>query len=140
MDNVPKRTFKKRVNKQDDLNGNQKLSSWEQFICMSFAQLTSCSGLRNIETCLRAMSGKLYHVGLYSNISKTSLSRVNDSRSLAIFKSLCELLIKIARDLYKDDKFCDSINEIAYVLDSTYISLCLSMFPWAKLGKENRAV
>lgn len=107
---------------------------------MSFAQLTSCSGLRNIETCLRAMSSKLYHRGLHSNISKTSLSRINDTRSSTIFKSLCESLIKIARELYKEDKFCDSINEIVYVLDSTYISLCLSMFPWAQIGKQNKSI
>lgn len=140
LDHVPKHSFKKSADKLDKLNGNQKLSSWEQFLCMSFAQLTSCSGLRNIETCLRAMSGKLYHIGLHSDISKTSLSRINDTRSSIIFKSLCESLIKIARELYKDDKFCASINEIVYVLDSTYISLCLSMFPWAQIGKQNRSI
>jgi hypothetical protein len=139
LEHVPKRSFKKRATKLDNSNGNQKLSSWEQFLCMSFAQLTSCSGLRNIETCLRAMSSKLYHIGLYSDISKTSLSRINDTRSSTIFKSLCESLIKIAKELYKDDKFCNSINEIVYVLDSTYISLCLSMFPWAQIGKQNRS-
>jgi len=140
LEHVPKHSFKKRANKLDNSNGNQKLSSWEQFLCMSFAQLTSCSGLRNIETCLRAMSSKLYHIGLHSEISKTSLSRINDTRSSAIFKSLCESLIKIAKELYKEDKFCDSINEIVYVLDSTYISLCLSMFPWAQIGKQNKSI
>jgi Domain of unknown function (DUF4372) len=99
---------------------------------MSFAQLTGCSGLRNIETCLRAMSSKLYHIGIHSNISKSSLARANDSRPSIIFKILCEELILQAKELYKNDRFSEDLNETVYALDSTYISLCLSMFPWAQ--------
>lgn len=140
LESVPRRSFKEKATRLDKCNGNQKLSSWEQFVCMCFAQLTQCSGLRNIETCLRAMSNKLYHVGLQSKASKSNLSRVNDSRPSIIFKKLCESLIKEAKELYRDDRFSEILNEAVYVLDSTYISLCLSMFPWAELGKHNKAI
>ena len=96
LEHIPKRLFKDRASKLDSCNQNQKLSSWEQLICMIFAQLTFCSGLRNIETCSRAMSSKLYHVGLHSDVSKSNLSRANENRPSVIFKTLCESLIKIS--------------------------------------------
>ncbi len=140
LDHVPRRLFKDQSSRLDNVNGNQKLSPWEQFVCMSFAQITSCDGLRSIETCLKAMSNKVYHLGLHSKVSRSSLARANEKRSSQIFKKLCENLISIAKDEYKDDKFLDTIEEAVYILDSTYISLCLSIFPWAQLGNHNKAV
>lgn len=134
LDYAPTRSFRKIVSRLDVDHGNQKLSAWEQFICMSFAQLTHCSGLRDIETCLRGMSNKCYHVGLQTRVSKSTLARMNDSRPSIIFKTFCELLIKQARKLYANEKFIEDLNETIYVLDSTYIKLCLSMFPWAQMG------
>ena len=38
-------------------------SCWDQYLAMGFAQLTYRESLRDIEACLRSMSGKLYPVG-----------------------------------------------------------------------------
>ncbi len=38
-------------------------SCWDQYLAMAFAQLTYRESLRDIEACLRSMSGKLYHMG-----------------------------------------------------------------------------
>ena len=46
--------------------GDYKASSfhcWDQFLCMMFAQLTYRDSLRDIESCLRARSSLLYHMG-----------------------------------------------------------------------------
>ena len=136
LDYAPQRSLRRIVERHDVEHGNQKLSAWEQFICMSFAQLTHCSGLRDIETCLRGFSSKCYHVGLQNRVSKSTLARMNDTRPSIIFKTFCELLIKQARKLYENEKFMEDLKETVYVLDSTYIKLCLSMFPWAQVGKK----
>src|SRR5690606_12176612 len=106
---------------------------------MSFAQLTNCSGLREIETGLSVMSHKTYHLGLHSGISKSNLSRANNKRPSQIYKSLAELLIKEASKLYRGEKLEQDLKHAVYVLDSTYISLCLSLFPWARIGRQNYA-
>ena len=50
MEHMPLRTFRRRVQCY-----NAKLFSYfDQFLCMTFAQLTCRESLRNIETCLRA--------------------------------------------------------------------------------------
>lgn len=126
---VPRRRLKSLSKREEQRHGNCKLSAWEQFICMSFAQLTHCNGLRDIETCFRAMSHKTYHLGMHSNVSKSQLSRINNQRPSIIFSTLAKMLIKEARALYRNDRFDKEMNEVVYALDSTYISLCLSMFP-----------
>jgi hypothetical protein len=42
----------------------KKLTCWQQFLGMAFAQLSYRENLRDIEACLGAVGGKLYHMGL----------------------------------------------------------------------------
>ena len=141
MDFVSKYEFNKCV---DKYNGNHKVKTftcWEQFIVMSFAQLTYRESLRDIEACLQAISDKLYHCGVKSKVVKSTLADANESRDWRIYADFAQKLIIEARGLYKDDnEFNIEIDEIAYALDSTTIDLCLSLFPWAKFRKKKGAV
>jgi len=136
---VPQRSFRRLASEQKVSFDKQGLSAWEQFICMSFAQLTKCSGLRDIEFSFNAMSHKSYHLGLHSGVSKSSLSRAYNKRPSSVFKSLAELLMKQATKLYKGEKFEEELKQAVYVLDSSYIALCLSLFPWAQIGSQQYA-
>jgi hypothetical protein len=49
----------------------KKLSCWEQYLAMAFAQLTYRESLRDIEACLGAMQGKLYHMGFSDDWRRT---------------------------------------------------------------------
>lgn len=133
---VRQRSFRRITDRHKSSFDKQGLSAWEQFICMSFAQLTNCNGLREIELSFAAMSHKLYHLGLHSSVSRSNLSRANNRRSSEIFKTLAELLIQQASKLYKGEPFERDLKQSVYVLDSTYISLCLSLFPWAQIGAQ----
>jgi len=141
LDFVPRYEFDKCV---DKYSGNYKVKSftcWEQFIVMAFAQLTGRESLRDIESCLEAISLKLYHSGVKSKIKKSTLSDANEKRDWRIYAEFAQLLIQQARKLYKDDSaFTVEIDEIAYALDSSTIDLCLSLFPWAKFRKKKGAV
>ena len=48
------------------------LTCAEQFRAMAFAQLTYRESLRDIETCLRAQSTKLYHMGFRAHIARST--------------------------------------------------------------------
>jgi hypothetical protein len=128
----------------DKYNGNYRVRSftcWEQFIVMAFAQLTGRESLRDIESCLGAISTKLYHSGVKSDIKKSNLADANEKRDWRIYAEFAQLLIQEAKELYKDDNnFSVDIDEIAYALDSSTIDLCLSLFPWAKFRKSKSAV
>jgi hypothetical protein len=140
MSYIPKHSFNHCVEKY---RGNYKVQSftcWEQFLAMTFAQLTYRESLRDIETCLRAMRNKLYHIGIRSKISRSTLADANHFRDWRIYADFAYILIDIAKELYRDDKFFKELNETVYALDSTTIDLCLSLFPWAKFRQTKSAI
>jgi hypothetical protein len=107
---------------------------------MAFAQLTYRESLRDIETCLRSISGKLYHMGFRSTIARSTLADANESRDWRIYADFAQTLIAIARPLYAHDPIGVELNQSLYALDSTTIDLCLSLFPWAKFRRHKAAV
>jgi hypothetical protein len=44
---------------------------------MAFAQLAYRESLRDIECCLRAMRGKLYHMGIRGKVSRSTIAHAN---------------------------------------------------------------
>jgi hypothetical protein len=98
---------------------------------MAFAQLTYRESLRDIETCLRSLGPKLYHSGLGTRVSRSTLADANEHRNWKIYHDLATVLIHHARTLYRDDRFVDELQSALYAFDSTIIDLCLSLFPWA---------
>lgn len=132
--------FKRCVQKYQGNYRTRTFSCWDQFLCMFFAQLTWRNSLDDIESCLRSMSSKLYHMGIRGKISSSTLSDANEQRNWMIYASLAQSLIKEARKLYCDEDFGLQLDETVYALDSTIISLCLSIFSWAKFRKTKAAI
>jgi hypothetical protein len=115
-------------------------SCLDQFLCMSFAQLSYRESLRDIESCLRAMQSKLYHMGIRAKVSRSTLADANENRDWRIYADFAQVLIHIARDLYAGDDFGLQLDETVYALDASTIDLCLSLFPWARFRKTKAAV
>ena len=140
MDFLPMYEFRKCVQRYRGNYKVQKFSCLNQFLCMAFAQLTYRESLRDIETCLRAMQTKLYHTGIRSKVARSTLSDANEKRDWRIYCDFAHVLIETARKLYAGDDFGVQLDQAAYVLDSTMISLCLSLFPWARYRKRKGAI
>jgi hypothetical protein len=107
---------------------------------MAFAQLCYRESLRDIESCLRAMQNKLYHLGIRAKISRSTLADANEKRDWRIYADFAHSLINTARDLYSGDDFGVELDETVYALDSSTIDLCLSLFPWARFRKAKGAI
>jgi hypothetical protein len=119
----------------------RKFSCREHCLVMSFAQLTGRESLRDIENCLSAFSGKLYHSGIKHPISRSTLEDANERRDWRIYADFAQVLIRKARPLYFDDKeFRLDLDNVVYAFDSTTIDLCLSLYPWAKFHHQKGAV
>jgi len=140
MNYIPKHKFDFCIKKYRGSYKVQSFTCWEQFLVMAFAQLTYQESLRDIEIYLRAMQSKLYHIGIRSKISRSTLAYTNQNRDWRIYADFAFILINEAKELYKDDKFFKELDETVYALDSTTIDLCLSLFPWAKFRKTKSAI
>ena len=139
MDFLPRHEFDKCVKRYDGNRKVQEFSCWRQFLCMAFAQLTYRESLRDIETCLRAMSPKLYHMGI-QGVARNTLANANKVRDWRIYADFAQVLIAEARHLYSQDEFGTELEQTAYALDSSTIDLCLSLFPWASFRKRKGAI
>ena len=140
MDFLPRHEFNKCVKEYQGHYRIRTFSCFNQFLCMAFAQLTYRESLRDIETCLRALQPKLYHAGIRGHVSRSTLADANEKRNWRIYADFAQGLIRIARHLYADEDFGLELEETAYVLDSTTIDLCLSLFPWAHFRKRKGAI
>jgi len=140
MDYLPLHEFRKCVKRYRGHYKVQNFSCLDQFLCMSFAQLTYRESLRDIEACLRSMQNKLYHMGIRGRVSRNTLARANEKRDWRVYADFAQVLIDQARALYADDDFGVELDETVYALDSTTIDLCLSLFPWARFQKAKSAI
>ena len=140
FEHIPMNDFRKSVRRYRGEYKVQKFSCLDQFLCMAFAQLTFRESLRDIETCLRTVRPKLYHMGIRGGISRTTLAKANENRDWRIYADFAQVLIRTARDLYVNDPFAVELEQTVYALDSTTIDLCLSLFPWARFRKRKAAV
>jgi transposase len=140
MEFVPTYQFQVCVNRYQGNRYVKDFSCWDQFLCLAFAQLTYRESLRDIEACLRAQQPKLYHMGFRGRISRATLADANETRDWRIYADFAHVLIRIARDLYRDESFGVELSETVYAFDSTTIDLCLSLFPWGQFRRRKSAV
>ena len=105
---------------------------WQQLVCLVFAQLTWRESLRDIEACLNARVGQLYHLGLRAPIKRSTLADALAGRDWRIFAELGQQLIGQARQLYAHEPLALDLKQTIYALDASIIDLCLSVYPWAR--------
>jgi len=137
---LPLTTFRRCVARYGGEHKVKSFSCLEQYLCMAFAQLTYRESLRDIEACLRAQEGKLYHMGIQSRVSRSTLADANEVRDWRIYAEFAQSLIGIARRLYAAEPFGVDLKETVYALDASTIDLCLSVFPWAPFRSTKAAI
>jgi hypothetical protein len=140
LDHLPSYEFQKCVNRYEGDAHFRGFSCLDQFLAMAFAQLTYRESLRDIEACLRSVSGKLYHMGFRGKVARTNLAAANESHDWCIIADFAQILIGIARPLYASDPIGVELDQSLYALDSTTIDLCLALFPWARFRTGKAAV
>ena len=132
--------FRSCVRRHGGERGVRRLSCWEQFLAMAFAQLTRRESLRDIEVSLAAHRRQLYHAGFRSPVKRSTLADANETRDWRIYSDFAQHLIQQARPLYKDVDLGLDLEGTLYALDSSIIDLSLTLFPWAPHQRSRAAV
>lgn len=138
---------RKKLNEYAEKYGWKKraknFSCWEQFLAMSFAQLSNTDSIRNLISCLNAHQNKLYHMGFSGKkIARKTLHDANEKRDWKIYRDFAYYLIEKTQKLYttQDSPFDFELESPVYALDSSTLDLCMSLFPWAYFRKTKSAV
>jgi len=115
---------------------------WTQFVAMLFCQLAHADSLREITNGLQCCLGKLRHLGVQRSPKRSTLAYANAHRPWELYQDLFfalysrfqargELGVRKAKFRFKNKLIS---------FDSTTISLCLALFPWAKFRKAKGGV
>ena len=140
MNGIHPEQFRRCVARYDGNYKVRNFSCWEQFLAMSFAQMTFRESLADIEICLRSRGRQLYHLGFRSTVAHSTLADANGARDWRIYADLAQVLIGRARTLYANEPLGVELEHTIYALDSTTVDLCLSLFPWARFRSTKAAV
>jgi hypothetical protein len=132
--------FRRYVRRYDGDRGVRRLTCWEQFLAMAFAQLTRRESLRDIEVSLAAHRRQLYHAGFRSLVKRSTLADANEARDWRIYSDFAHQLIQQARSLYRDVDLGLDLDGTLYALDSSIIDVSLTLFPWAPHERSRAAV
>jgi hypothetical protein len=113
-----------------------------QLVAMLFCQLAHADSLRDICNGLACCMGKLVHLGIDVAPNKSTLSYANRHRPAALYEELFYTSLERFRDekgLGERKRKFRFKNKLLS-LDSTTISLCLELFPWAKFRRAKGGV
>jgi len=135
---LPKRVFDCIVARHAGDKKVRHFSCWNQMLCMVFGQLTNRDSLRDLIVAIEAHSRKTYHLGFGKSVTRSNLSKANESRNSKIFEDFAYYLIETARNKLKNESF--EIKGKVYAFDSSTIDLCLNVFWWAKFRKAKGGI
>jgi len=127
--------------KEKQADKHQKgYNSWTHLVAMLFCQFAKSQSVRDISNGLRSATGNLNHLGIQKAPSKSSISYQNKHRNWELFREYYyQLLGSLGQQAgFKQVKF--RIKSKIFLLDATTISLCLSLFDWAKYKTAKGAV
>ena len=142
MQLINRNLFKKAVDKFETDKHNKGINSWTHLVTMIFCHLAKAQSIREITNGIRSINGNLNHLGiLVKSPSRSSLSYINQHRDWRMFREFYFLLKEMlqAEGYFIRKKF-RKIDKKIYLLDSTIISVCLSVFDWAKYRQEKGAI
>jgi hypothetical protein len=138
LDFVPKDKFSRFVGQHKADRYVKSLTTWNQFVALLYAQATGKESLREIETGFSAHQNAWYHLGV-SSVARSTLSDANARRDWRIFRDLFGEILARCRDVTPmRNKF--AFDNPLYALDSTTVSLCLSIFDWAHYSRQKGAL
>ena len=132
--------FNKLVKDKQTDKYQKGYNSWTHLVAMLFCQFAKSQSVRDISNGLRSATGNLNHLGIQRAPSKSTISYQNINRNWELFRDYYyQLLGSLGQQAgFKQVKF--KIKSKIFLLDSTTISLCLSLFDWAKYKTTKGAV
>jgi hypothetical protein len=135
--------FESTVKRHGAEKAAKGFSSWGQFIAMLFCQLGRAQSLREICDGLACCEGKLKHLGVSEPPRRSTLSYANAHRPWELYQTVfghlyskCQGVVSNRSGGKKKFKFTNKLVS----LDSSTITLTLSMYDWASYQRAKGAV
>lgn len=130
---LDRNVFDRLVKKHKSDKHQKGLNSWTHLVSMLFCHLSKSTSVREISDGLRSAAGNLNHLGVGKSPCKSSVSYINAHRKWELFRDYYFALLEhYEPSLARRRQYAHKLKRKIFLLDATTISLCLSLFDWAK--------
>ena len=142
LQQFPRNEFARLVGKHKGERNAKGFTCWTQFVSMLFCQLAHTDSLRDVCNGLRCCLGKLVHLGVKEAPKRSTLSYANRVRPAALYEDLfwSTLAHFRSRRMLGAKRHRFRFKNKLLSFDSTTISLCLNLFPWAEFRRAKGGV
>jgi len=125
---IPRHHFSKLEAEHGTGRKARSFTRWHQLVHLLAMQLTARTSLRDGVTSLKARLKSLYHLGV-KPVARSTFADANNKRPAPFFAALFALMYRRCQPVAPKHKF--KFKNKLYSLDTTVVSLCLTLFPWA---------
>jgi hypothetical protein len=136
LDLVPRWLFDSCTNTYQTDKGCSRYKTYDQFVALTFGQLNKCQSLNDISAGIGVSEIFIDDLNLKQSPARSTMSDGNKKRDWHVFESLYYRLLSHYKSVLKKHHNTHIIKEIKdksiKLIDSSIISLCLSMFDWAE--------
>lgn len=141
LERVDRSRFKNLVKEHQSDKHSKGISTWTHFVSMVFMQFAHLDSLRDLQNGLRSLSASKNHLNIGKVPSKSSLSYLNAKRNADFFQDLYfDLLQQLEPSLKRQRQYGHRLKRKVYLMDSSIIPLCLSLFDWAQYRTSKGAL
>lgn len=134
---IPRHYFAKLEAEHGTGRQARSFSRWSQLVHLLSMQLTARASLRDGVASLKARSKNLYHLGV-KPVARSTFADANNKRPASFFEALFALMYRRCQPLAPKHKF--QFKNKLFSLDATVVSLCLSLFPWARFRRTKGGI
>ena len=139
---IPRVEFERLVQRHGAERHSKGFTCWNQLVSMVFCHVAGADSLREICNGLACCLGKLVHLDVRRMPNKSTLAYANSHRPSDLYEDLLFAVLNRFRSSGRlgPGRHRFRFKNKLFSLDSTTISLCLSLFPWASFRRAKGGV
>jgi hypothetical protein len=136
LDLIPNHILQQGITRYESDKYCSKYLTKDQLVAMTFGQLNKCQTLSDISMGIGVSETFIKDLGLRQSPARSTMSDGNKQRTWKVYEYMYFALLKYYGGLLQKQHLSHIIKEVKdrtiKIIDSTTISLCLSLFDWAK--------
>ena len=136
IDLIPAHILAGSIQKHRSDKGTHRYRTYDQLVAQTFGQLNKCYTLEDISAGIAVNRTFIADLGLRQSPARSTMSDGNKKRDWRVFETLYYKLVRHYEGVLRTKHKTSIIEEIKgktiKIVDSTTISLCMSLFSWAK--------
>lgn len=136
LDLIPPWLLRSCIQKFQSDKFTHKYKTYDQLVALSFGQLNKCESLSGISSGIGINEKFIEDLKLTQSPARSTMSDGNKNRDWRVFEHLYNRLLSHYKSVLKKHHKSHIIEEVkgkvVKLIDSSTISLCLTMFDWAE--------